>query len=157
MQTDFGTKLASKKGVSDEAEFASALSAHFHDLFLAVFFSTREKRQFITRLPPERALVVIILTVPIGVSRHNAAACPDHKHSRRRIGYASGSRHSSLGAQVTPDWVARADRSVCSCHLRLECWYSPHLACQFAFRMPSVIGALHSSQTPCAIAEQLTE
>ena len=58
--------MASKKGVSDEAEFASALSAHFHDLFLAVFFSTREKRQFITRLPFERALVIIILTVPSG-------------------------------------------------------------------------------------------
>jgi hypothetical protein len=55
--------LASKKGVSDEAEFASALSAPFHDILLAVF-SAREKRQFITRLPFERALVIIILTVP---------------------------------------------------------------------------------------------
>jgi hypothetical protein len=37
MKADFGTKLASKKGVSDEAEFASALSAPFHDILLAVF------------------------------------------------------------------------------------------------------------------------
>jgi hypothetical protein len=57
--------LASKKGVSDEAEFASALSAPFHDILLAVFFSAR-KSQFITRLPFERALVIIILTVPSG-------------------------------------------------------------------------------------------
>jgi hypothetical protein len=34
--------------------------------FCSPFFSAREKRQFITRLPFERAPVVIILTVPSG-------------------------------------------------------------------------------------------
>jgi hypothetical protein len=57
--------LVSEKGVSDEAEFASALRASLHDVFLAVF-SGQEKRQFITHLPCKRAFVAIILTVPIG-------------------------------------------------------------------------------------------
>ena len=44
-----------------------------------------------------------------------------------------------------------------SCHLRLECRYSPDLVCQFAFCIPSVISALHPNPDPGAIAEQLTE
>jgi hypothetical protein len=53
--------------------------------------------------------------------------------------------------------VARVARSVFSRHFRFDCGYSPDLVGQFAFRIPSIICALHSRPDSGAIAEQFTE
>ena len=48
-------------------------------------------------------------------------------------------------------------RSIFLRRLRFDCRYSLDLIGHFAFRIPSIICALHSRPDPSAIAEQLTE
>jgi hypothetical protein len=53
--------------------------------------------------------------------------------------------------------LSRVGRSIILRHLRFDCGYSLDLVGHFAFRIPSIICALHSRPDPSAIAEQLTE
>ena len=92
---------------------------------------------------------------------------PEGKQRSRCNAYATASRSrpSLLRLRIQkitkPSAVllrtARVGGSVFSRHLRFDCRYSPDLVGQFAFRIPSIICALHSRPDPGAIAEQLTE
>src|SRR6266571_2484978 len=61
-KTLFGTKLGAQKGVSDEAEFAAALRAPFHDNALVKTF-VRERRPFAMPFAFRQALINISLTM----------------------------------------------------------------------------------------------
>src|SRR6266550_6467200 len=63
--------------------------------------------------------------------------------------------HGSLNGVLF--FISRVGRSIFSHHLRFDCGYSLDLVGQFAFRIPSIICALHSRPDPSTIAEQLTE
>ena len=54
-------------------------------------------------------------------------------------------------------FLSRVGRFIFSRHFCFDCGYSLDLVGQFAFRIPSIICALHSRPDSSAIAEQLTE